>query len=424
MRRGSTLIEEARNKRRKNMLLIGALIGVCILAVAVYVGVHTYFNTTNAKLDLAPSNAAESLVSVSGDQPEYVLCSADLGKADSAPASYDTPQNTLGLLLVRVDQQARKLTFAGIPANCIVKFPNGENHPLYTALDEGGEALLIECISRFADVDISHYIRTDANGIKAMVGLVGGLQMNLANDIDDPYSGNEVLFAGDVTLNGDQSIAYLRAMNVYGGLSAVMQNRIAFTAALIDKALASQGLDFAAIVSNASSYIDTDLKADMLLSMADSFRPFEGVQMWTCSVPGSYGTSSDGASVFEPSSKEWKTIRDRFVAGEDPNAISAGEQDNSQVSVEVRNGTNTPGAAAQMAEILKSEGFQIGKVGNTDDNTIYPETLIVYTDPSFEAAAKSIISALGAGRAVNGGDFYHSESDVIAIVGSDWSPII
>ena len=95
----------------------------------------------------------------------------------------------------------------------------------------------------------------------------------------------------------------------------------------------------------------------------------------------------------------------------------------SNVTVEVRNGTSTAGAAAKLGEFLSGSGYEVIGVGNTDDGTIYPETLVVYTDQGSEGAAKAIVEDMGSGRVVNGGDFYSSQADVIAIIGLDWMPV-
>ena len=90
--------------------------------------------------------------------------------------------------------------------------------------------------------------------------------------------------------------------------------------------------------------------------------------------------------------------------------------------MDVRNGAQVTGAAKRMGELLESVGYQVKSVGNTNDNTTYPETLVIYKDPAFEIAAKAIVSDLAAGRVVNGGDFYTFDTDVLVIIGQDWIP--
>lgn len=422
-RPASTLIEEVRRRKRRRHALIGALIGLCVVLLAVGVGIYAYFINTDAELDLAPSNAPEALVEAEAGQPSYILCSADLGISASAPASYGTPANTTSYMLVRADAAARTLAFAVIPADTLVIFSDGEYHPLSRALEEGGEAELIRRVSAFAGVDVNHYISTTAEGIEAMVGMVGGVSMTLASDIDDPYAGTQVLFAGDVRLNGSQVLQLLRARNMPGGLDGRAAVQVDFTCALLAQAISGQGLDLASAVSDASRYIGTDLTASELMGLADALRPLDTATIWRCVVPG-YDMSTDDGMAYNPSMTQWRAMMEHLRAGEDPNTPDEAvrDVDASQTTVDVRNGTLTAGAATQMAADLTAAGFDVTSIGNTDDSTIYSETLVVYTSAENAGAAQAVVDALGCGRVVNGGDFYRSDADVISIVGSDWTP--
>jgi hypothetical protein len=94
-----------------------------------------------------------------------------------------------------------------------------------------------------------------------------------------------------------------------------------------------------------------------------------------------------------------------------------------EVTVEVRNGTSTVGAAATAGNTLTEAGYVVEGVGNVDDSTVYPETLVIYTDDTMSGAAKAVVRDLHNGRVVDGGDFYSSDSDIIVIIGLDWTGV-
>ena len=77
-------------------------------------------------------------------------------------------------------------------------------------------------------------------------------------------------------------------------------------------------------------------------------------------------------------------------------------------------------AAAFRERRPAAAGYDVKSVGNVDDGTVYPETLVIYKDEAFEIAAKAIVSDLSAGRVVNGGDFYTFDTNVLVIIGTDW----
>lgn len=421
-----TLVEAKAKRSRRHRFGIVLGIIVVALAVALGVGIYAYFSTSDAKLDLAPSNASEALTKAESGKPYYILCAADLGISKSAPASYDTPINNLGYMLVRIDEAGKKITFVTIPSNLYVPFADSQYLPLYEAESIGGDAELIRRVSGFFDVPINHFAYTTADGIRDMVDMISGVEVDITDEVDDPYAGTEVLFTGEQMLNGDQALVYIRATNFADSIEAVSKNRVKFTMAFAEMALSNKGLAYATLVGEAGDYINTDLTASDLLALGDAVRPLYSFNVYDCVIPG-YEMQDDatGKTVYQCYNSDWSDMLKRIVEGEDPIAkdTSADSVNTSDVKVEVRNGTQMVGAASQMAEILEKKGYEISEVRNTDDNTIYPETLVVYTDPKNEAAAKAVLRDLGSGRLVNGGDFYTTEADVISIVGADWMPV-
>ena len=75
----------------------------------------------------------------------------------------------------------------------------------------------------------------------------------------------------------------------------------------------------------------------------------------------------------------------------------------------------------QIADALKDRGFDVTETGNTD-TYVYDETLVVYNDDAFEAAAETVVASLGLGRTVPGAGFYTFDTDVLVVLGKDWKP--
>ena len=80
-------------------------------------------------------------------------------------------------------------------------------------------------------------------------------------------------------------------------------------------------------------------------------------------------------------------------------------------------GPEVTGAAA---EVLKAAGFDVGEVGNAEQQ-VYSETLVVYKDNGIQQA-QAVIDAIGIGRAVYASYYYEFEADVLVIIGSDYMP--
>lgn len=418
----SALVDAKRKRSRRRSFGVIAGIAAVVLIAACAVGAFAFFRSTDSNLNLDPSNAKDALVAQKEGEPYYVLMEADLSQADHAVQQPDAH----GYQLLRIDEAGKTITMVTIPSRLDVRTSDGGTHPLDEVTDVDGDAELIRAVANLAEVDISHFVTTDASGIKGIVDAMGGVAIELESDIDDPRAGYEVVPAGTEKLSGAQALIYLRATNVAGGLDAAFKDRMRFTIELAESAADSEGLSFANAVGEASRYIYTDWTASDLLALGGALKPFDELTIYQCVVPY-VSSNAAGADVtlYERQTKNWAAMLERIKAGEDPNSIDSVAEgvESSEFTVEVRNGTNTAGAAARLGEMLQGFGYEVIGVGNTDDGTIYPETLIVYTNSASEGAAKAVVQDMGSGRVVNGGDFYSSDADIIAIIGQDWMPV-
>ena len=400
--------------------LIIALIVILAIAIAGAAAFFIYFKTVDGNLALSRSDASEALADHPEEGPYYVLCTADLSESASlAPSSEDR-----AIMLARVDDDARTLSLLGIPASMQIDFSGGTTEKIYGHAGGDDDAALISAVSEFVDVPISHFVTTDAQKISSMVDALGGVEMEFSSEIDDPSAGWIVIDAGVRQLTASQALVALRATNVSGGFSTCAETRAAFTEAVLAKALGKDSSSLPELVSDASSYISTDMDASAILSAADALRPFSDVAVFSWSVPCFQSTStSTGEKLLTCNFSEWTTVREAFVQGVDPSAGVGfeGADELRSSTVEVRNGASVEGAATSLADSLESLGYEVSSVGNTDEGIIYPETLIVYTDPEKEDNAKKVQSDISQGRVIDGGDYYSTDADVLVIIGADWN---
>lgn len=411
---GVALAEKQQRKRSRASWAIWLVVGALALVAAIAVGFFSYFHFSNAKIELEPSNASEALVKAEANEPYYVLCAAQLGTA-VAVGGHETDV----YLLLRVDEAQRELTVVSIPANLDVWLSDGENHPLYDAHEVGGDAELVRSVAELAGADISHFVRTDSVRLAAMVDALGGVPMTVAAEVDDPRAGTVVLRAGETVLNGEQSLVLLRALNYAQPFEGASRNRIDFFVAFIVRALTANGIEFASLVGDIGDYVNTDYTANDLIDLADRMRPVDTLDIREGIVPGHVSLSS-GKYVY--SDEGWAAMAEAMRAGEDPSRV--GELDaavpQSDITVEVRNGSGSTGMAATMGDVLAADGFTVTSTRNSDDGTLYTETLVIHKDAATEGEAKTVQAAIDCGRVVEGGDFYSFDADVLVIIGRDW----
>ena len=406
-------------RRRSRMRRTVALVACAVVALvaAGVAGTAAFFGSLDSRMGLAGSDASSALAAEKEGEPFYALVAADLDEAGSAGA-VEGPD---ALALVRIDEAARAVSVVSIPANLRVVLSDGEAHPVRDAA-ASGDAALVKAVADFAGVDIAHLVKTDAAGIMRLVDAAGGVEVEISEEVDDPTAGDVYLPAGRQVLGGREALTLLRASNFESGVEQQASNQRAVLGALSLKLLGGGTLDLLSLLDEVGGSFRTDLGAQGALSLAGKLRGMDASAVRGALVPGQE-LQGDGASLYAASSDAWSTMMERVEAGEDPAvADEAPSVDPASFTITVRNGSAITGGAAQLAGTLEGRGFKVVETGNTDVYAAYDETLVVYNDDAYEAAAQTVVDALGFGRTVAGNGFYTFESDVLVVLGEDWKP--
>lgn len=417
--RHGSYVEEVARSRRKKIIFTVILVAIVAIAIALAVGVYTFFKTSDSNLTLVDDDLKSRLVTVPDGDPEFVLCTADLNDRANA----NRYANNDAYVLVRLDMNVPSIIYLTIPTFLPMGFGE-EQLTLAEARQTKSPGDIVSAIAKFCNVEISHYITTDAECISKGVGLLDGVDVAIDQEIDDPTAGIYVLGVGDVHLDGDNAMTFLRATNLQGGFEATAFNRMAFMEAVFSKIVSNKGLELAGFISSAGNLISTDLTTSQILSLGNAFRDADSISVTKCIVPyTSNGSALNTNVTYLLDTSKWTELMESIRSGNATDAADPAESNilPNEVSVEVKNGTSLDGAASRLASMLKEIGYVITGTGNVEDQITYPETLVVYTDPAYADAAKAIVLEMGIGRVVNGGDFYTSEADIIAIIGADWS---
>ena len=405
--------------RMRGIALLAAGV-LLIVGLAVGAGVFTYNNTVGGNTGLGKSDAKSALTAVKDSKPFYTLISVELGSA-SATLDNDGPDV---IFLTRVDASSRAVTFVPIPANLQVTY---ESETMQLAsVQQKGDAAFINAVKTFADVDIAHYFKLEEGDLVKLVDRLGGVDLSLSQEIDDPNAGDIYIPAGDQTLNGQQAVVFQRATNVSGGLDGQLQNQVKFASALLSKLFDTGSLSFANVLSDIAPYFKTDMSSNDIISLAGSLSDMKASDFTMVSVPGYEKTQSSIASgsttYFIPSTSSWKTIMSDLDEGNTEAGKSTIETvDPGSFTIEVRNGASITGAATTTTDKLTKLGFKVEKSGNADQQ-IYEQTLVIYDKANGLERAQTVINALGVGRAVKGQGYYEYDTDVLVILGGDYKP--
>lgn len=412
-------LEQIQKKRRRRG--IGVAVGiVCLVLIIVgAVGSFAYLSSVSGKMGLGDSNAKSSLAAQPANSPYYVLV---VGEFSVPGQEYSGPDT---IIAARVDETAKQVSLISIPANLQVKLSDGKTRSLSDAQLIGGDAALISAVNEFTGVSISHIVKVDSDGFKKLVDTVGGVTVQVAEEVDDPKAGDVFIPAGQQALDGDAALTFVRATNYVNGAEKRTKNQALFAAAFGLKVLETDAVHTVSALDRLADNIKTDWGATDVMAVADKLRGISTSAVYIAQVPGSIAVNTGtGVKTFTVSSTTWATMLAAFKAGQDPAAAVAvaGNADPKSFTVTVRNGSGGDGIAGQVANTLSAQNFQIAETGNAE-SFVYDETLVVYKDDAKQIAAETVASALGVGRAVASNGLYTFNTDVLVMVGKDWKPL-
>lgn len=392
---------------------------MALIALVAFIFTGAYSSSVTSKMAIDDDAATSALAAPANDTDAYyVLVAADLQPSDQI--GYD---GASALDLVRMDPNGPKVSVLAIPANLQTDLSNGEVAAIGREQSIGGDEALIKEVSAYTGVDIAHYVKIDRAGLSALVDSLGGVDVDVPEEVDDPHVAPTYVAAGQQTLSGDQAVSVAVAANYATGSTRKAQNNALLLQAIAAKLAGLSGFDEMTAVDSLSGDIKTDLSSDALRSLLDQLGGYDFGSAVNCVVPGSDSRNDDHQVEFYSSSSSWNKMQTAFIAGQDPAAASdaaVAKVDPSKYTVEVMNGAGQTGAANQAADALKKAGYTITKTGNTDQ-AVYTETLVVYKKKASKTAAQAVAKTLGAGRAVSASIYYSFDSDLKVVVGSDYS---
>ena len=188
----------------------------------------------------------------------------------------ETRSNSDVIMLFHFDIINDKINILQIPRDSFVPdFTNSETGKINSVYTLGDENLIpiqrvVDAVRDTFGIPIDRYITTGCDDIVDMVDIIGGIPINLPEQVI--YSYDKVLYPGEQVLNGEQAELFVRARKGYneGDIGRVKAQRI-FLAAAMEKALdlgPIQLTKFLTAVYN-KGYIGTDLTLQEMSILSD-----------------------------------------------------------------------------------------------------------------------------------------------------------
>ena len=371
------------------------------------------------RTDAIPGSGNEG----SGDAPEAMNMllvgsdsRADLTEEQLAElnAGTDSGLNTDTIILVHVPADGSRASFVSFPRDSYVQIPgygwdklNAAYAYGYGAVDEsmpeddrqaGGAQLLVQTISGLTGLQIDHYAEVDLLGFFQLTSVVGGVEVNLCEAVDDSAYSGAVFPAGVQTISGADALRFVRQRHGLprGDYDRIIRQQV-FIAGVLRKMLSEDVLlDLGKqrqLVEAASQAVTVDQDLD-LFSLARQMQSVTEGSIEFQTVPYVGDERDDqGRSIIRLEDEE---SLHAFFADLSAEAEAPAEEpveppatvDPATVEVEVLNGSGISGLAASAAGDLETAGFVVTGTGNADAND-YAQTLVRHA-PGDEALATTL----------------------------------
>ncbi len=403
---------------------VAGLVTVCVLAASGwgwYLG--RVADASVNRTDAIPTDgnegigggAAMNLLLVGNDS----RASASEEQLDELNTTAHDGINTDTMILVHVPADGSKASFVSFPRDSWVDIPGYGMDKLNAAYAFGyeyeagegatdaerqasGAQLLIRTISGLTGLQIDHYAEVDLLGFFNLSSVVGGVEVNLCEPVQDAYSGVD-LPAGVQTIEGEQALAFVRQRHGLprGDFDRIIRQQV-FIGGMIRKLLSDNVLfDLGKqreLVEAAANSLTVDRSLD-LLGLASQMQAVTAGNVEFQTIPY-IGDDADDQGRYILRLEDEETLHQFFadlsappVAPAEPTETAAPETvAPAQVSVNVFNGSGISGLAASTATALQGQGFTVASTGNAD-SAEYTATEIRYA-PGDVALANTLAATI------------------------------
>jgi LCP family protein required for cell wall assembly len=255
--------------------------------------------------------------------------------------------------------------------------------------NEAGRAAAVATVEQVTGVHIDHFAELNLDGFYELAKVMGGVEVCINHPVPyDPNSGFYAAHAGYQHLDAKMALAFVRQRD---GLANGDLDRTHRQQAVIDSVLQQLRADGALddltklsdLLSVAQQYLITDAGWN-LLDFVSQMRDMTSGDLTFRTLPIVGYETIDGQDANEINVSQIQQIvqgtfypapKSSSSSSPSSNPSATSTAGNSQVTVDVLNGGNTPGLAGQVSAALVKQGYRAGQVGNATSPLTTTEVL-------------------------------------------------
>lgn len=347
------------------------------------------------------------------------------------------------IIVMSLDTKNNKVAFLSIPRDFYIKIPDngytkinatwsiGESEADSSSVDaknQSGADLTKKTISHLIDLPIHYFVKIDFQGFEKIVDKFGGVDINVEDDLYDPYYPTEdykyqvfQVDAGWHHFDGAMALKYVRSRKTTSDFDRAKRQQQVLVA-LKDKAEKLSMFDVKKIY-DLSKIVGDSMKTD--LSVSEIKRMMElGKNIDTNNIANKVLDNSENGVLEDDTINGMYVLKPKLGVDEysaiqyiAQNIFEIGAIENETATIEIQNGTNQTGVAYRVSTELKNLGYNITATntydGTTQKSLIYDNA--VGKKPETFKALKNKFSATTIKNLTK-----TSKADIILIIGEDY----
>ncbi len=375
---------------RGKKIAIGVLAAVLVAVVGCGTAFALYVNSINS--ELSGNKTSEEMQAIqdvlapkkSFDEPFYMLLVGSDARAGSDEDGARSDTN----IVVYVDPTKNLAELVSIPRDTMIEIDGVGRAKFNAAYNYGGVSSTIREASQLLGVDISHYAEVNFESLIQLVDVVGGVDVEVDERIDDtdadnttdnPYGERIIIEEGPQHLNGDQALVFARSRAYADGDFTRTANQRKLIMALVNKVLEMPVTELPGIVQSAAKCVTTDLSVTDIVALAEQFKGKGDLTVYSAMAPTVFMNELvDGQSYVLNDPTATKQMMKVVEEGGDPSSIvgvtgsGPGYSSGSSTSSSYSSGSGGSGGYGYSADSYGSgSGYDSGYDPNYDPNYGY-----------------------------------------------------
>ena len=389
--------------KRKTLKIVILVILVVLLGVGAWVGI-TAFNAL--KKITAFSSGNNSMMSLFGDSSQKTLKGQSDGRTNILLLGMGGKNHPGGLLtdsimVMSIDWQTKKVALMSIPRDLYVQIPGYGYAKINEAyaygaqnakLTGGGGQVASETVSKVFGIPVHYFYTVDFEGFKKLVDNVGGIDVVVDKDLNDPlYPAADMInydpfkiTAGPHHLDGKVALKYARSRETTSDFdrSKRQQKVIAATKTkVMTLDILANPKKITDLMNIIGDHVQTNMSVEEIKTFWSSIKDLDLDNMinkvfdTAADGPLTSSTSSKGSYIIIPKKGQGnyaelqEIAQNIFVdAADTANGTVQGATINKSLKIEVLNASGSIGQAKKAADKLKIQGYTNVITGDAPTN--------------------------------------------------------